>query len=80
MNLETWIEEAYEIKSTTVEISMNLETDHDSKVEVIIYDSRNFNELGNVAPLFAAALSTTVEISMNLETHAFWGNSSSCFL
>ena len=47
MNLETPVVMTDAEKSTTVEISMNLETNNNGNPHKTIYDSRNFNELGN---------------------------------
>ena len=69
MNLETLALQDGMSSSTTVEISMNLETLSTIRPNIQIYDSRNFNELGNLEKLLTwRLLSTTVEISMNLET------------
>ena len=47
MNLETDCALDTMTRSTTVEISMNLETNSEHTEPNHIYDSRNFNELGN---------------------------------
>ena len=52
---------------------MNLETTFKAMRAAIIYDSRNFNELGNYITKPEAYPSTTVEISMNLETRVMGG-------
>ena len=73
MNSGTSIDIEYINASTTVEISMNSGTHRGFLLLDCIYDSRNFNELGNTRRPKEATKSTTVEISMNSGTHDFIG-------
>ena len=67
MNSGTITRQLDSIKSTTVEISMNSGT-FAIRNKPRIYDSRNFNELGNLRSENDWLKSTTVEISMNSGT------------